>query len=248
VNKEMAFSSPLIYRVQGPAKGTTNTSSLPVTLNATPQNGNVLVAGFASYNNGSQVIVSSISQTGVVWTRAPTATFPSSNDVEIWIGVVGLGASSSLTINLSGSPSFGAVADVCEYANVKTVGVDQVAYAGGGGSLTNPYTDTGTTPTTKQANELWVAAIVLQSSNQPGPATHGFTMFDGNTFNNVSLAYCEKIVTSVGKANTGTYAPNVINFFWDGCMITLFAAFPREPECTHAYPPQGVGGQPVRPS
>ena len=39
-------------------------------------------------------------------------------DVEIWLGTVGSGASTSVSITLSGAANGGAVADICEYSGI----------------------------------------------------------------------------------------------------------------------------------
>ena len=214
-----------ILLVQGNAYGAKSGSTIPVTLSSTPTSGNVLIATICNNKEGpSPVTVSSISQTGVTWTlqkahyyywSSPYVTF----DCEIWLGVVGSGASKDITINLSGTPAYGAFADVCEWSGVATSDfLDQTA---SNQNENSAQTDTGTTSTTTQANELWIGAVA--ACNTQSSPTNGFTLLDGEYVSGfICMGYLYKIVSSTGAANTGTtvgYADH-----WVGCIATFKAA------------------------
>ena len=188
-------------RVQGNARGTSLTSTISVTLSSTPSNGHALIAAIACYGSGGITSVTSISETGVTWTKQVAKLF-GGGIAEIWFGVVGSGASTSITVNLDGTPNYGAVANICEYSGLLTTGfLDQSGNAAGNG----PSTSTGTTVTTTQSAELLVGCIEIcsGSATQSAP-TNGFTLLDGAQYNLVSGAYLEKIVSVTGTANSGT--------------------------------------------
>jgi hypothetical protein len=206
-----------IARVQGNARGTaSNSNTVSVTLSSTPTNGNLLIAviGIRTIN----INVSSIAQTGVTWTKQVSKNNWDEGqnlDVEIWAGVVGSGASTNITITLSGSAS-NAVADVCEYSGLPTSGfLDKTATNKG----LSAYPDTGTTATTSWADELWIGATNTQGGDQSNP-TNGFTLLDGITYAYaLSVGYLEKIVSSTGTANSGTTTP--AGNYWVGCIATF---------------------------
>jgi hypothetical protein len=220
-----------IVRVQGNAKNfIQGNSQLIVTLAQTPKNGNLLVAAIGNENPGAPFVVSSVIQLGVTWTPV-VAQIDAANDadVEIWVGVINqAGASTTVTINITGTPSDLLIADICEYflgaPATSFIFLDQNASNGADGS--SAQTDTGTTLPTNQPNELLVGAIFagnFQDASQINP-TNGFTMLDGIVNNSGnSLAYLEKIVNQNGAANSGTTIGNAGNV-WCGCIITIKAA------------------------
>ena len=215
-----------ITRVQGNVRGTTTSNSISITLGSTPINGNVLVATIATYGS-SLVIVNSINQTGVTWTSQISQT-RSIMGGEIWFGVVGSGASTSITINLSGTANNGAVADICEYSGIATSNfLDKTAT----GSGTGTFTSTGSTATTTQANELWIGITFSDTTTQSSP-TNGFTLLDGALYSGATNAYLEKIVSSTGSAYSGT---TIVSHMWGGCIATFKAfvnAAPTNDACT----------------
>jgi hypothetical protein len=169
-----------ILRVQGNARGTTSdsSSSLSVTMASAPTNGNLLILCIG-LNDGS---VTSIIQTGVNWSTGGAGLQQSENasgayTAEIYAGIVGSGASTSITINVS--PSSYAVADVCEYSGLALSGfLDKTATSYTAGYTTT--THTGTTATTTQANELWIG-VTVEYGAQSAP-TNGFTLLDGASY------------------------------------------------------------------
>jgi hypothetical protein len=208
-----------ITRVQGNARGT-GTTSVSVTMASTPTNGNVLVAVIGMNSYSASRTVSSITQTGVTWTYQirKGAVYNVYMSVEIWLGVVGSGASKSVAVALSGEAELGAVADICEYSGVATSSfLDKTATNSGHNAATN----TGTTDTTTQANELWIGGTAAATYTQSTP-TNDFTLLDGAVYSFVSCAYLEKIVSSTGAANSGTTMSTAYD--WVGCIATFKAA------------------------
>ena len=193
-----------ITRVQGNARGTASSgSTISVTMNSTPTNGDLLIATIGIRQGHPDISVSNISESGVIWTVQVREDdwYDYSQISEIWAGVVGTSASASVTINLSGSIYSGhyAIADICEYSGLATSDfLDRNATS----SYSYPPT-TGTTTTTTQANELWVGITISYGDSQTSP-TNGFTLLDGNYIYMISVAYLEKIVSSTGTANSGT--------------------------------------------
>lgn len=212
-----------LSRVQGNAQGTTTTSSMTVTLNLAPTSGNALILTYGSVST-TFCTISSIAEDGVTWAGIGNPQSQSESgktghiDTEIWVGLVGTGASSTIALTLSGTPTLGAVADVCEYSGLATAGfLDQAANAWGGSA--NPVT--GTTSTTSQASELWIGSIVTSTYNQTTPA-NGFALLDGVLANSVSEAYLELITASTGAAVSGTTISTSNSYA--GCIATFRAS------------------------
>jgi hypothetical protein len=204
-----------ITRIQGPARGTSTTTTISVTLSGTPVNGNVLVACIGG-NPDTTTAVQSITQTGVTW--SPVVGVSQYMTAEIWVGIVGSGASTSVSITLTASVA-GAVADICEYSGLVTVSpVDKSNSAYDNGSPTSGLT--GTTATTTQADELWVG-IVCTGQVQSTPL-NGFTLLDGAVSNYTSVSFLEKIVSATGTANSGTSWTG--GYSCAGCIATFKAS------------------------
>ncbi len=218
-----------ITRVQGITTVTSASSKMSVTMSNIPATGDVLVAAIGVRSPVYPLYtVSSITQTGVTWSRA-TMFSTTGNlfypDVEIWYGAVGSGASETINITLSGTPTL-AVADICEYSGLLTVNpVDKTAT--NYDTTTSP--DTGTTAPTTQANELWVGAVsgIMVNENMSS-STNNFTLLDGTEFSSggygMQLGYLEKIVSSTGTANSGVTLASAEG--WCGCIATFISSSP----------------------
>lgn len=194
-----------------------NSSSLTISLDSAPTEGNLLIAAIGTYGSYAP-FVDHIDQGDYVdWTRQIESHRDSlyGRRVEIWAGVVSANASSNLTIYLgdsgSGSNADPVIADVCEYQGLQTVNFkDQTAtypYAG----VNTRTLETGYTSTTTRANELWVGGI-FNVCNQGGydddtQSTNNFYLLDGEGIpiggQTKSLAYLEKIVSTTGIAWSG---------------------------------------------
>jgi hypothetical protein len=218
-----------ITRVQGPARGTTTGNSIPVTMGAAPTNGNVLIAVIGlNKDGGGAITVSSITQTGVNWSKVVgynnAATY---GDAEIWFGVVGSGASTTATIALSTSTgNNGGVANISEYSGVATSNYTDKTSTNYGNSGTS--VDTGTTATTTQADELWIGAYggdfsaIYHVLSSP---SNGFTLLDGAGLGIADglYGYVEKIVSAIGTADCSCSTTNAVDG-WAGCIATFFAS------------------------
>ena len=206
----MTISPPIQY-----ARGAGLASLITVTLGAQPALGNVLVAVIGSRD----VAVSTVTQNNVAWSKQKENVY-SDCHVEIWLGVVGANASPIISVTLPGTVfTDGTVIDVCEFSGVAANGLDQTASNG----ATSGTLDTGTTPPTTQADELWIGGITLSGGYDMPGATNGFTLIDGVAFTWVRVGYFWKIVNTIGSANTGT--ANWSND-WSGCIATFKASVP----------------------
>ena len=70
-------------------------------MTSTPTSGNVLIAVIGTTSSVNYATVVSISETGVTWSKQIGYSYWYYDDAEIWLGVVGSGASTSITITLS---------------------------------------------------------------------------------------------------------------------------------------------------
>jgi hypothetical protein len=214
----------------GPARGTTGFTPTTVTLPSIPVQGNLLIAVVGIVCSSTYVpSVTSITQTGVTWSRQVQAyNAPEYNDwwvVEIWAGVVGSGASTSVSIAWTGLGSSNTcIADICEYSGLVTSGfLDKTASNSCGTAKTNAL-DTGTTATTTQATELWIGGTFIQSTTDAQSLRSGstFTFLDGTNNGLGSLAYYEKIVSTTGTADSGSTTANAD--WWIGAIATFIAS------------------------
>jgi hypothetical protein len=187
-------------------------NSLSVTLPLTPQSGNSLVACIGTRDYSADRTVSSITQTGVSWSRQIQGS-GALQVSEIWLGTVGANASTSITINFSGSASANAcnLADVCEYTETLVSDVSQ-ANNGSGSTLS-----TGTTSTTTSSNELWIGTGCTGATSHTSP-TNGFTQLDGNAIYG-TISYLEKIVSSTGNATCSVTLG--VGTLWVGAIATF---------------------------
>ena len=169
--------------------GTSTSTSFKLTLPSTPIPGNTLVAVIATRST-SPNRVAAITQAGAVWTRATQATNSSGTTTEIWFTSNLSAAASSLTINQALLRS---AAVVIEYAGLLSSDpLDQVNNSTG--SSTAPVS--GTTAMTRQANELWIAAIGFANST---PTLGSFL----NSFSSVASAQSTR---STASSNAKVYA------------------------------------------
>ena len=122
------------------------------TLTDSPLLGDALIAA-TGLDPGN---ISSITEKGVTWMRQVSQSSSAwSMDVEIWLGVVGQNAASTITFNFGGpTETYGYIFSVaiCEYSGVATTeSLDQTATNVGFSAVS----DTGQTNMTTQPNELW---------------------------------------------------------------------------------------------
>ena len=101
-------------------------STRAITLDATPTNGNTLIAVIAVEDGTKSV--SSISESNVSWSKIAGTTPGTTPVVEIWAGAVSGSASTSITINFSGATYNGAV--VSEWNGITGTVVDTSTIVG----------------------------------------------------------------------------------------------------------------------
>ena len=196
--------TPALVRSATGSTGSSAATSISVTLVA-PANGDTLVAVISTRGSSSSGEVSSISQTGATWTRATYSTGTGGSTTEIWSAPDVSGAGTAVTINLASSLFASAV--VAEYSGVLSASsVDQIASNTGNGTSA----DTGTTPSTLQANELWIGGIGLANSGYTlGTPNNSFTSVNsaastsGAPGSNALVYALAKIVSAVGTADSG---------------------------------------------
>ena len=212
-------------------------SNMSFNLAQTPTQGNVLIAVIGTNQTSGSETVSSITQTGVTW--SPVIQNDTVVADEIWMGTVGSGASTSVSIALA-QTVFAAVADICEWSGISSNPVDKTQPNNGSNST---QTDTGTTATTTQANELFIGTVGVYGQAQSSP-TNSFTMLDGaylNVTGGISVSYLYKIVSSTGTANSGTTIASSSNA-WQGCIATFKAASTTTHNLTISAPSPSNGG------
>lgn len=178
--------------------------------------------------SSSSAGITDISQTGVEWQELQTSPISGASGartkVLILAGIVGSGASSTITITLSGTIT-AAVADVNEYSGLSTdylenYGTGSEIYAQNSNSASSNL-NTNPTATTRYPNELWIGGTIARST-QTTPL-NSFTLEDGAFYNSaISVGYLYKIVTSTGIAQTGTTSASAGP--WSAVLVTLPAA------------------------
>jgi hypothetical protein len=231
----MPFNQPAL--VQGPYQGIddSNYSTISVTLGAAPANNDFLVACIVTLGTtvGTFTTVSSITQPGVVWTQLlpPVEYFTSTSRymvLEVWGGVVGPGAGTLATVNLSGFPDNGAVADICEWSNLLTSGfLDQTGSVNTTGSSTNGPTGITSGPTS-QAVEL-VCGFNFAINGNPMTVSNPqnrFTQLDGIESNptggiNFVISYLVLVTSSQSVYSSGVTINVASNNI--GAIVTLKA-------------------------
>jgi hypothetical protein len=210
---------PNIVFVSNYAKGESSGSTISVVMSK-PNTGDALVAVIGDVPSSGLVTVSSITQTGVTWTKQVSTSESLGSytyDDEIWLGIVGSNPGTVVTVTLSGTATYGAVADINEYSGVATSGaLDKTATNSGKSASAS----TGMTATTTQANELWVGGISGDYYSQNFP-TNGFTLSDGTLYNYISVGYLQNIVSSTGQADSAVTLSTSND--WAGCIATFEA-------------------------
>jgi len=240
---------PSVTKIQGNCRGATvnqHSSTVSDTLTSTPVYGDLLIAtvGTSTVSTDPAANVASITETGVTWTyqvgQQVTLSGEVLLDVEIWAGVVGGGASTSVTVNLANTAVLGAVVDISEYQGLTTSGFLEASSSDSSQQGLNPSTGA---ISTSQSNSLIIGATVTGGYSQTNP-TNSFTLSDGAaqttgaTF--VSLSYLELDNANVGIQSSGTTINS--NYPWAG----VIASFVRVPvssyvSITFSSSPSGSG-------
>lgn len=203
--------------VQGPVRGTCNSSDTVTVTMVAPTNGNVLVATIGSHD-ASPTTITSITQTNVAWTlqvyKAEGGTGATAG--EIWTGIVSGSPGTTATIVFASSVNEG-VADITEWSGLDAASlIDQTATS----YALSATLESGTTVNTAQANELAIAVLISGAYAIQTTPSNGFTLLDGalgpSSF--FSLSQCYKQLSTIEAVSVSTqsgYAGTV------GAIITL---------------------------
>jgi hypothetical protein len=192
------------------ASNTGGTSPLTVTLGAATTAGNCLIVASGASGTSTNPTVTGETLGGAAdhFVRLIQIGDPvlSVAYTEIWADPNCAGGLTSVVVTFSGTPSTGAVW-VYEFSGLAAAGIlDQSSSAYSGS--TQATWDSGATPTTAQASELWVGANTGFSTTITGPAApwnNSAVLTSGAR--NFIAGY--QIVSSAGTADySGTYSPD----------------------------------------
>ena len=179
--------------------------------------------------------ISSISQTGATWVLVKAKTGVAI-DSEIWAAYNVQSAGTTITVNVTAITTV-AIANVYEYAAPNTISLDLTASNSG---TTSP-SDTGTTGTISQAQEVLVGCIAAAATGSQSAPTNGFTLIDGAVTSAVgSNAFLELIVAATQTANSGTTLGGVTTD-WAGCMATFKSVAAVIVTGSRRFPAAGLG-------
>jgi prolyl-tRNA editing enzyme YbaK/EbsC (Cys-tRNA(Pro) deacylase) len=207
----------------GSSIGAGGATSFAVSIPA-PTSGNALVAVISTRGNaGNQV--SSITQSGAVWTRASqgTNTANGGTTVEIWCAPNVTNAGTTVTVNLASSLHAAAV--VMEYSGLVAANLADVSAGASGNSIN---ANTGSTPATSQPNEVWVGGIGLDSSSDTLSAIlNSFisvtNVASSDNANKNAVVYAlERIAAANAPALSGGTVSS--SDLWSGTIATFKAA------------------------
>lgn len=206
--------------------GTNSSSSFTVSLANPPTSGNTLIAVISTRGNAGNQI-SSISQSGAVWTRAVQSTNAANScTTEIWYAPGMASASSTITIQQATVRS---AAVILEYTGVLTQGaLDRSAAATG--SSNAPVT--GNTLATERADEVWIGAIGI-AGNSPtlSSPTQAFSLAGSaqstrtqQTSTNAKVFALERLTNPSAIASTGGTLSASAG--WAGAIATFRTLIP----------------------
>lgn len=204
--------------------GANAATSFNVTMSASAGAGNTMIAVISTRGTAADR-VTGITQTGSTWSRVTQATNTNGTTTEIWSAPDVAGGGTTVTINQA---SLRSAAVVMEYSGVLTAGaVDQLASSTG--SSTAPVT--GTTPTTAQANELWVAGVgFISSAPTLGSISNGFSSItsaqssNSTASNNAKVYALQRVVSATAAAFSGGALSASAQ--WAGAIATFRALTP----------------------
>lgn len=197
--------------------------SIVITLPQAPEG--PLIAAVALTDSGGLGDVTGISQVGATWQRAVQGG-SGSERMEIWWSADSAGASQTVTINTVADENETAI--VAEYNGVieqSGTALDQTASASGNSSTA----DSGTTPTTTDPDEVWIAGIAVRTGASISAPTNSF-LIDGTSSTgaggtDVSATLLSRLVAAAGIANT-TAAISGGPLDFGGAVATFFVQSP----------------------
>jgi hypothetical protein len=180
---------------------------LTLALSAAPANGDTLclcISYLGEYTTGT----TTVTQTGVTWSRllATINSHPgylANESLEIWVGTVGSGASTGITVNTTFNMGY-VIGHCVEYhSNKGPVIVDKYASWTGGNS-TYYFCMTGLTSTTSSANQIWLCFISATDPAWTSGITFGnmssYTLIGGGDSSYRGLCSYDKSVSTQGQA------------------------------------------------
>lgn len=194
-------------------------STLTVTLGSAPTAGNIVVIALAT--NGAPF--SHITEAaGYTWSYFPAARSTSDLYVTLAVARIGAGAGTGITITIPTSNPMAVIAAEYSGTNIRVDQTMSTVPTVGGTAIA-----TGATPTTTNANELWLGALGCRGLNAVtfSAPTNGFSIVGqtGTTVNltnaDRSVALLEQFVTSTGTANAGATISQ--SGFW-GAVVGTF--------------------------
>jgi hypothetical protein len=198
--------------------GTGTGSSVSATWPATTTAGNLLVI-LVSGVNGSDFNINT--PTNFTDVDEGIKTGPPYVHAKLFYRENAPASSGSQSVSFSASITGGAI-EIAEYSGIATSGsLDKHNNNNGSGTAL----DSGTTATTTQANELWLAVLANGNTNNTfSSPTNGFTIEDtaSSASQGPSQAFLDKIVSSTGAADAGCTGSATGN--WAGAIGTFLAA------------------------
>jgi hypothetical protein len=215
------FPVPGAPFVQGPIKTTASIASGAITctsLTSTPKSGDTLFLTYMGYGATVRPNISSITQTGVTWTKGRANNTNSNLNVEVWAGSVGAGASKTITVNISGGSggSYVEIINVCEFKEVYSTTANKNAINNGSGTTL----DSGTTLATSQDCEITIAALAGYGNYSQSTPTNGYTLLDGAATSGCSLGFLYNTLTKVQTTEVSDTVSNSIT--WAGAICTYY--------------------------
>lgn len=191
------------------------TTTTTITLPGAPVPGNALIAVLTHRSGSTSVGPTSTHGT---WQLAVARTYPGNVEtVEVWRVQNLAGTATTITIPASANR----VAHAFEYSGLADILAltDQTAFNSGN---TVPALDSGTTPTTTKAQELWLAGFIFQNGGRTySTPTNGFSIIATGD-NGQSNAVLSKHVAATGAANAGVSISGGAGR-WVGVIATLVA-------------------------
>jgi hypothetical protein len=212
-----------ITRVQGnEVNSSTATTSQAITLGSGITQGNLVVAAVASGGNTTTITGPS------GWTQAVINQPAGSNatiEASIWYLVVGSGQAGQTSWTFTFSASHTVYLCISEWSATngwQASPLDVTATGDTSGSPTQATTIvSGTTATTAQASELWIASLAYKGSAQTeSSVTSGWTSdLEATLTSNNTLTMLYKVASSTGAASCQYTIGS--GAYWAGCVATF---------------------------
>ena len=226
VGSQALSTSAAATRVQSKTGTITGANSFTVTLNAAPADGNTLIAVITTRRTSISAVSNISPSGGVTWVRATQSAGTAGSTTEIWYAPNVRGAAAGVTINLAAS-SFAAAAVVAEYGGVLSSNPLDATAANHG--TTSPAS-TGSTATTAQANELWLAGIGFRGGSSytytvnAGPLVAFANAQSGTSSSSDKVYALDYMATATGPASSaGTLGTATA---WSGAIATFRTVTP----------------------